>query len=143
MPDRKKSSNEAALISKEYMMVVDHGEEGILQNEVWKKLELTSRDGSRLSIRLEKRGMVKREKVLEKGRWTYRLTPERLPANIASIENIPCINCPYESRCEVGGIVTPNNCLLIEKWLTQEHETKDNGEKDTFDYDYSLIKVEQ
>ena len=81
--------------------------------------------------------------VLEKGRWTYRLTPERLPANIASIENIPCINCPYESRCEVGGIVTPNNCLLIEKWLTQEHETKDNGEKDTFDYDYSLIKVEQ
>ena len=37
----------------------------------------------------------------------------------------------------------PNNCLLIEKWLTQEHETKDNGEKDAFDYDYSLIKVEQ
>ena len=63
MPDRKKSSNEAALISKVYMMVVDHGEDGILQNEVWKKLELTSRDGSRLSIRLEKRGMVKREKV--------------------------------------------------------------------------------
>ena len=31
MPDRKKSSNEAALISKVYMMVVDHGEEGILQ----------------------------------------------------------------------------------------------------------------
>ena len=143
MPDRKKTSNEAALISKVYMMVVDHGEEGILQNEVWKKLELTSRDGSRLSIRLEKRGMVKREKVLEKGRWTYRLTPEKLPANIVSIEHIPCINCPYEARCEINGIVTPNNCLLIEKWLTQEYESKDKGDKNTFEYDYSLVKVEQ
>ena len=50
--------------SRVYKLVVEHGNEGVLQSELWKKLNLTSRDGSRLAIRLEKRGMIKREKIL-------------------------------------------------------------------------------
>jgi len=77
------------LTSRVYKLVVEHGKEGILQSELWKKLNLTSRDGSRLAIRLEKRGLVKRERVLDNGRWTYKLTPLRLPIQIKSIEQAP------------------------------------------------------
>ena len=46
---------------------------GILQSELWKKLKLSSRDGSRLALKLERMGMITREKILEKERWTYKL----------------------------------------------------------------------
>src|SRR6266699_961357 len=63
------------LTSRVYKLVVERGKDGVLQSEIWKELGLTSRDGSRLAIRLEKRGMIRRVKVLDDGRWTYKLTP--------------------------------------------------------------------
>ena len=63
------------LTSRVYKLVVERGRDGVLQSEIWKELGLTSRDGSRLAIRLERRGLIGRVKVLEEGRWTYKLTP--------------------------------------------------------------------
>lgn len=113
------------LTSRVYKLVVEHGKGGVLQSELWKKLNLTSRDGSRLAIRLEKRGMVKREKVLDGGRWTYKLTPLRLPAQIRSIEQAPCITCRNESKCSPTGVVSPHDCFEIEKWSLQEYTNSD------------------
>lgn len=48
------------LTSRVYKLVVERGKDGVLQSEIWKELGLTSRDGSRLAIRLEKRGMIRR-----------------------------------------------------------------------------------
>jgi predicted DNA-binding transcriptional regulator len=107
--------------SRVYKLVVEHGKEGVLQSELWKKLNLTSRDGSRLAIRLEKRGMIKREKTLEGGRWTYKLSPLRLPAKIKSIEQAPCITCPDETKCSTNGVVTPFACFYIAEWSMREH----------------------
>jgi len=107
--------------SKVYKLVVEHGQEGVLQSELWKKLSLTSRDGSRLAIRLEKRGMIKREKVLDGGRWTYRLSPLRLPAQIKSIEQAPCITCPDESKCASNGVVTPFACHSLAEWAVRDY----------------------
>jgi hypothetical protein len=110
-----------------YKLVVEHGKNGVLQSELWKKLSLTSRDGSRLAIRLEKRGMVKREKVLDGGRWTYRLTPLRLPAQIKSIEQFPCITCGSEAKCSPTGVISPYMCMELEKWVLQEYLNRADG----------------
>lgn len=108
------------LTSKVYKLVVEHGREGVLQSILWKELDLTSRDGSRLAIRLEKRGMIKRERLLNGGRWTYKLTPLRLPVKISSIEQSPCITCPDESKCDLNGLITPLTCKSLAEWVTQE-----------------------
>jgi len=108
------------LTSKVYKLVVEHGSDGVLQSELWKELILTSRDGSRLAIRLERRGMIRREKVLDGGRWTYKLTPLRMPVQIRSIEEAPCLTCPYEAKCSLTGVVSPLSCPWISEWVVKE-----------------------
>jgi predicted DNA-binding transcriptional regulator len=108
------------LTSRVYKLVVERGKDGVLQSEIWKELGLTSRDGSRLAIRLERRGLIGRVKVLEEGRWTYKLTPLRFPTDMASIEKAPCIVCQYESKCSIDGEVSPYVCPWIGPWALDE-----------------------
>ena len=108
------------LTSRVYKLVVERGRDGVLQSEIWKELGLTSRDGSRLAIRLERRGLIGRVKVLEEGRWTYKLTPLRFPTDMASIEKAPCIVCQYESKCSVDGEVSPYVCPWLGPWVIEE-----------------------
>ena len=108
------------LTSRVYKLVVERGRDGVLQSEIWKELGLTSRDGSRLAIRLERRGLIGRVKVLEEGRWTYKLTPLRFPTDMASIEKAPCIICQYESKCSVEGEISPYVCPWIGPWVIEE-----------------------
>ena len=121
LPRTEKTEEELVdLTSRVYKLVVERGKDGVLQSEIWKELGLTSRDGSRLAIRLEKRGMIRRVKVLDDGRWTYKLTPLRLPANISSRESAPCIVCPVESKCSVTTDINPLTCPLIGPWVMKE-----------------------
>jgi predicted DNA-binding transcriptional regulator len=115
------------LTSRVYKLVVERGKDGVLQSEIWKELGLTSRDGSRLAIRLERRGLIGRVKVLEEGRWTYKLTPLRFPTDMTSIERAPCITCPYESKCAVGGEISPYICPWIGPWAIDEARTASSG----------------
>ncbi|HUI85544.1 MAG TPA: hypothetical protein VLY21_00110 [Nitrososphaerales archaeon] len=108
------------LTSRVYKLVVERGKDGVLQSEIWKELGLTSRDGSRLAIRLERRGLIGRVKVLEEGRWTYKLTPLRFPTDMASIERAPCIVCIYEPKCSVDGEISPYVCPWIGPWAMGE-----------------------
>jgi predicted DNA-binding transcriptional regulator len=108
------------LTSRVYKLVVERGRDGVLQSEIWKELKLTSRDGSRLAIRLERRGLIGRVKVLEEGRWTYKLTPLRFPTDMTSIEKAPCIICPFEPKCTVDGQVSPFACQLLGPWVIGE-----------------------
>jgi len=108
------------LTSRVYKLVVERGRDGVLQSEIWKELGLTSRDGSRLAIRLERRGLIGRVKVLEEGRWTYKLTPLRFPTDMASIEKAPCIVCQYEPKCSVDGEISPYVCPWIGPWVIEE-----------------------
>ncbi len=122
VPRTEKTEEELVdLTSRVYKLVVERGKDGVLQSEIWKELGLTSRDGSRLAIRLEKRGMIRRVKVLDDGRWTYKLTPLRLPANISSMESAPCIVCPVESKCSVTTEINPLTCPLIGPWVIKEY----------------------
>jgi len=117
----KSEEEELDLTSRTYKAIVEHGMEGILQSQLWKELNLTSRDGSRLAIRLEKRGMIRREKVLENGRWTYRLYPIRMPIKTSSIRNAPCLTCKLVEQCSEDGKITPRTCRMLEEWVRKEY----------------------
>ncbi len=112
------------LTSKVFAIIVDRGKAGILQSELWKVLNLTSRDGSRIAIRLEKRALVSRERVLENGRWTYRLVALKLPADTKVIEEVPCLLCNYEYICNQDSIVTSRTCKDIEGWAIKEYRAR-------------------
>ena len=97
-----------------------HESNGMFQSELWKKLKLTSRDGSRLALKLERMGTITREKLLEKGRWTYKLILKKTPISTQSIENAPCLVCPVEQKCSLDGEISPRNCQFIEDWVIAE-----------------------
>jgi hypothetical protein len=104
------------LIDKTFKVIISNGKGGILQSNLWKELDITSRDGSRAAIRLEKRSLIRREKILQDGRWTYKLFAVRLPVDIQCIDHVPCLTCPVEHMCSVDSTYSPNNCNLIEDW---------------------------
>ena len=105
------------LTNKVCDIIIRSQTDGMLQNLLWKRLKISSRDGSRLALRMERRGIVIREKIIEKGRWTYKLILKKTPISTESIENAPCLNCPVEQRCSIDGEVSPRTCSLIEDWV--------------------------
>jgi len=98
-------------------LVINAGKNGVLQRDLWQQLDANSREGSRVALRLEKRGLIRRERELQNGRWTYRLVTTRQPATIDSILDIPCVLCVQTSRCEPGGAVSPIDCEKLTSWL--------------------------
>jgi B-block binding subunit of TFIIIC len=101
-------------------LVAKRGDDGIFQSELWKKLKLSSRDGSRLALKLERHNVIKREKILKDGRWTYKLKIAHVPVSTQSIESAPCLICPVEQKCTLDGEVSPRTCPLIEQWVLTE-----------------------
>ncbi len=111
--DMEKLTNRVCLFLANY-------EDGIVQSELWKKFKLTSRDGSRLALKLERMGIIMREKILENKRWTYVLKIKKTPVSTDSIENAPCLVCPVEQKCSLDGEVSPRTCQWIEEWTINE-----------------------
>ena len=91
--------------------------EGMLQADLYKKLKLSARNGARLSLKLERMGMVNRAKLLVDERWTYKLILKKTPVSTISLENAPCLVCPVEQKCSVDGDISPKTCTLIEEWV--------------------------
>lgn len=98
-------------------LVFDTGEEGLLQSELWKLLDVSSREGSRLAKKFEEKGKVIREKVLNEGRWTYKLFFKKEPVTLDSVAGCPCLICPEIDKCFRGGTQDPNVCLDLTAWL--------------------------
>jgi DNA-binding MarR family transcriptional regulator len=103
-------------------ILAERESEGMFQSELWKKLKLTSRDGSRLSLKLERMGTITREKLLENDRWTYKLILKKTPISTQSIENSPCLVCTVEQKCSLDGEISPKTCQLIEDWVIAEYK---------------------
>ena len=108
------------LTNKVCDILAEHESNGMFQSELWKKLKLTSRDGSRLALKLERMGTITRDKLLEKDRWTYKLILKKTPISTQSIENAPCLVCPVEQKCSLEGEISPRNCQFIEDWVILE-----------------------
>ena len=97
--------------------VVNTGYQGVLQSDLWRELGASSREGSRVSIKLEEKGLIRREKELQEGRWTYRLYPKRLPASIETIIDCPCLLCPDNARCDPTTTISPKSCQRLTDWI--------------------------
>jgi len=89
----------------------------VLQSDLWRELGASSREGSRVSIKLEEKGLIRREKELQEGRWTYRLYPKRLPASIETIVDCPCLLCPDNARCDPTTALSPKSCPKLTEWI--------------------------
>jgi len=118
------------LVNRVTEMIASYATNGILQNILWRKLKLSSRDGSRLALKLERMGNITREKILENGRWTYLLLIKKIPISTTSIENAPCLVCPVEGKCSTDGEISPKTCVYIEDWVLTELKTKKRHETD-------------
>jgi hypothetical protein len=105
------------LEQKALHFVVNTGYEGVLQSELWRELGASSREGSRVAIKLEEKGLIRREKELQGGRWTYRLFPKRLPPSIVSIGDCPCLLCKDNARCDPTTEISPKNCVKLTEWI--------------------------
>ncbi|MFH0896578.1 MAG: transcriptional regulator [Candidatus Bathyarchaeota archaeon] len=111
MPKRDDMEHRALLV------IMNKGTEGILQSDLWRELKVSGRDGSRISLKLENKNLIKRQKELFGGRWTYRLFAKKRPIEIETILDIPCVSCPNISKCEANSEVSPNLCVEMTRFL--------------------------
>ncbi|MCK5625953.1 Lrp/AsnC family transcriptional regulator [Candidatus Bathyarchaeota archaeon] len=98
-------------------IIMNKGEEGILQSELWKELEASSRVGSRISLNLGKKNLITRQRELSDGRWTYRVFVNFRSLDIDSFSDIPCVSCDEILKCEKEGEFSPDTCKIMTKWL--------------------------
>ncbi|MEM2841777.1 MAG: hypothetical protein QW201_00500 [Thermoproteota archaeon] len=113
----RQTTKRALMERKALSIISSAGDTGILQTELWKKMGVSSREGSRICSRLESWGLVRREKFLYNGRWTYRIISTRNPPKMDSILGAPCITCPLFSKCAPGNDVNPERCDWLDKWI--------------------------
>ncbi|MDP6459041.1 MAG: transcriptional regulator [Candidatus Bathyarchaeota archaeon] len=102
---------------KAIQLMFEAGPEGLLQSDMWKSLGVTSREGSRLALKFEEKGAIERSKVLNKGRWTYKLFTKMKLVTIKSIKSCPCIVCEALNKCFDGGQISPLTCQLLTQWM--------------------------
>lgn len=98
-------------------IIMNRGDEGILQSDLWKELEASSRVGSRISLNLSKKNLITRKRELSDGRWTYRVFIIIRSLDIDTISDVPCVSCADLLKCESGGEFSPDTCKIMTKWL--------------------------
>lgn len=98
-------------------IVMDKGNDGILQSELWREMKADSREGSRAILRLERKRLIERKRELHSGRWTYRVFARRKYSSINSIIDVPCSFCDIESKCAPAATVNPSTCQRLNQWI--------------------------
>ncbi len=96
------------------------GDEGILQSQLWKEMNATSREGSRISLKLQRAGLISRNRILYNGKWTFKLIAKKKAITIGSISDLPCVFCVEQNKCGVGGIISPNTCLHLAEYMDNQ-----------------------
>mgnify|MGYP001770633034 FL=1 len=119
------------------------------QRNLWKYIGIDSKTGLPILSRLEKRGLIKKERVGGERRGVYvvRLTERaykvlselreraeeisrfdvsKLGDELQTLLSIPCTYCPYIERCGFG-FVDPLHCELLTKWSLSLLERNDNS----------------
>jgi hypothetical protein len=71
-------------------LIVDKGDKGMLQRDLWRELGGTSREGSRITLSLEAQNLISRERELFNSRWTHRIYATIRRVTIDSLIDVPC-----------------------------------------------------
>ena len=108
------------------------------QRNLWKYIGIDSKTGLPILARLEKRGLIARERMggNKRGVYVIKLTEkaykllskireetteafavdlESLPEELRLLLSIPCSYCPYSDKCGVG-FIAPHTCDLLARW---------------------------
>ncbi len=113
-------SAKAKVTEEDVLKLIQARKNGILQNELWKKLKIDSRACSRFVTALESKGLIKREWETADGIRTYRIVAVRQlgkakleKANyhllVAEDSIAPCAGCKAE--CD------PELCQNLVEWV--------------------------
>ncbi|MEM2924439.1 MAG: MarR family transcriptional regulator [Methanocellales archaeon] len=116
----KTNSVKSKVTEEDVLKLIKARKNGILQNELWKKLKIDSRACSRLVTALESKGLIKREWETAHGVRTYRIVAvkqqekEKLGKTnyhllIAGDIIAPCAGCRAE--CD------PERCQDLVEWV--------------------------
>ncbi|HEY4673223.1 MAG: MarR family transcriptional regulator [Thaumarchaeota archaeon] len=130
--------------SRMYHLIVSAHGSGLSQRNLLDMMELRSNQVSKIALKLERSGLVRREKSLEDGRWTYILKAVDA-ISLGPYESIPCVTCPYEDKCRSDGIISSRNCALetyqrgIAQWVLEEFD----GEQKVTSMPKPVIEVAQ
>lgn len=100
--------------------IIRSSEDGILQSDLCRRLEVSSKEGARIVSNLERKGLIRRERILYSSRWTYKLIIVDNESSYTSIEYAPCILCEKDSLCGVGGDTSHLKCRLLEEWVLNQ-----------------------
>lgn len=122
MGETKVLSKLEELENRALQLIIEKGTEGIMQSDLWRILNSSSREISRICLKLEDKKVIKRERELSKGRWTYRIFTNKKPVEIESLLDIPCVSCPNLYRCEMGEESHINSCKILTQWLLTYQE---------------------
>ncbi|MEM0452544.1 MAG: Lrp/AsnC family transcriptional regulator [Nitrososphaerota archaeon] len=125
----KESMKMSKLEKRAIKLLLKYEDKGLLQSELWHKLGVTSREGSRIAIKLEKKGIVKRVKEFAKDRWTRRLVPLIRQVTLDPIKGAPCPSCMYNSVCGRRGTVSPTKCIWLEEWVLSAYKSPSETQK--------------
>lgn len=114
--DQKASED---LYAKALEIVRNAGSQGILQRDLWKALKVSSREGSRIALTLEKRSLIIREPVFQGRLKTFKLiaVSNNLKTSLEAIGGCPCFSCTNLLRCGSGQQISPENCEDLTEWL--------------------------
>ncbi len=104
-------------------IIKDVGEKGIIQREIWKKINVDSRKGIKIIKRLERMGLLEREPLIQGGRKTYILRPTPKVFKKITLpdflDDIPCFYCPYLHQCG-SREYDLYTCKIIDKWINKK-----------------------
>lgn len=103
-------------IEEKVLNLIKAQENGILQNELWKKAKIDRRKCSRIIDKLEKEVQISRELESNKGSRTYRIKYLDKKEIIKDFQLLlvgdmfnPCTGCTLECN--------PERCMLLSEWI--------------------------
>jgi len=108
-----------ALLEERVIRYLREIHEPVPQFSLAKELKLNSRLISRILARLEKKGVIKRERAIINGRRTFLVYPLETFL-LRDLPTAPCFYCPYLEYCGRGHEYDPTKCDKLAKWLSGE-----------------------
>ena len=119
-----RSIREKEFLNQAFRMIHEAGSDGILQVDMWKTLGVNTQKGSRIALKLLKRGVIERRKELHNERWTHRLISIRKDVTFDSIRDCPCTACNDIDKCTPGRFVSPLFCKKLTYWMDTNTKTE-------------------
>lgn len=110
---------------KAFEIISSHSDRGgILQSDLWRMLGVDSKEGSKVVLRLLRRGMISRKEVNHGGRKTYLLMVahhmegREIDVDIDGVMVIPCFTCEYlYLECGDSSKLNSTNCVKMSNFV--------------------------